>query len=268
MGSCDSILIRVLRAIRGRFWFLSGRNEMVDIHCHILPEIDDGSDSWEMTAKMCRMAALDGITHVVATPHCDGHYEYDRSHFTDMLATLSEVADGKLTFSIGCDFHLSPRNLHDAMNDPRPFAIGDTQYVLVEFDHHGIPSNAQDQLMAVISRGMVPIVTHPERNAFLIKHPETVLKFVEAGCLVQVTANAFTGFWGPKSRKAAEWLLRHEVIHVVASDAHDLELRRPVLSEARDRVAALAGAGVADALVTHNPAAIVAGQHLPTPAHR
>jgi protein-tyrosine phosphatase len=139
----------------------------------------------------------------------------------------------------------------------------------VEFDHHGIPSNASELLMALISRGMVPIITHPERNAFLIKHPETVLRFVESGCLVQVTANAFTGFWGPKSRKAAEWLLHRDAIHVVASDAHDLNLRPPVLSEAHDRVAALAGVEAADALVTHNPAAIVAGQHVPfSPARR
>ena len=242
---------------------------MVDIHCHILPAIDDGSESWETTAKMCRMAALDGITHIVATPHCDGHYDYDREHFTDMLATLSEVADGRLTFSIGCDFHVTPHTVADAMADPQRFAIGDSQYLLVEFDHHGIPTNASELLMALISRGMVPIVTHPERNAFLMKHPENVLRFIEEGCLVQVTANALTGYWGPKSRKAAEWLLHHEAIHVVASDAHDLKLRRPVLSEARDRVAALAGIETADALVTHNPAAIVAGQHVPfAPAHR
>ena len=242
---------------------------MVDIHCHILPDIDDGSESWETTARMCRMAAGDGITHVVATPHCDGHYLYDREHFTDMLATLSEVADGKLTFSIGCDFHVSPQNLDDAMADPRRFAIGDTQYMLVEFEHHGIPSNADELLMALVSRGMVPIITHPERNAFLMKNLDTVLEFIEMGCLSQVTANAFTGFWGPKSQKAAEKLLQKNAVHIVATDAHDLELRPPVLSEARDRIAALAGPDTADALVTHNPAAIVAGQHVPfSPAHR
>ena len=235
---------------------------MVDIHCHILPAIDDGAESWEVTAKMCRLAALDGITHIVATPHCDAQFDYDREHFTDMLATLSEVADGRLTFSIGCDFHVSGQNVADALADPQRYAIGDSQYLLVEFDHHGIPSNAGDLLMALTSRGMVPIITHPERNAILVKHPETVLRFIEAGCLVQVTANAFTGYWGPKSRKAAEWLLHHEAIHVVASDAHDLKLRRPVLSEARERVAALAGMEIADALLTHNPAAIVAGQHI------
>jgi protein-tyrosine phosphatase len=241
---------------------------MVDIHCHILPGIDDGSDTWETTAQMCRIAVGDGITHVVATPHCDGHYEYDRAHFTDMLATLSEVASGKLTFSIGCDFHMSPRNLEDVMTDPRQFAIGDTQYLLVEFDHHGIPTNAEEQLMAILSRGMVPIVTHPERNAFLMKNPDTVLRYIATGCLVQVTANAFTGFWGPKSQKVAEKLLHKNAIHIVASDAHDLELRPPVLSEARTRIATLAGADVAEALFDHNPAAVVAGQSVALPAKR
>jgi len=216
-----------------------------------------------MTASMCRLAALDGITHIVATPHCDAQFDYDREHFTDMLATLSEVADGRLTFSLGCDFHLTPHSVAEAMADPQRFAIGDSQYLLVEFDHHSILPNTNDMLMALISRGLVPIVTHPERNAYLMKHPETVLRFVEAGCLVQVTANALTGYWGPKSRKAAEWLLQREAVHVVATDGHDLKLRPPVLSEARDRVAALAGADTADALVTHNPAAIVSGRSVP-----
>jgi protein-tyrosine phosphatase len=237
---------------------------MVDIHCHILPAIDDGAESWVMTTAMCRMAARDGITHIVATPHCDPHFDYDREHFTDMLATLSEVGEGRLTFSIGCDFHMSPHNVHDALADPQRFAIGDSQYLLVEFDHHSIPANAAEQLQALISRGMVPIVTHPERNAFLIKHPETVLHFVEQGCLVQVTANALTGFWGPKAKKTAEWLLHRNAVHVVATDAHNLEMRPPLLSAARDRVAALAGAEVAEALVMHNPAAIVAGRSVAT----
>ena len=242
---------------------------MVDIHCHILPGIDDGPESWTTTAAMCRIAAADGITHIVATPHCDYRFDYHREHFTDMLATLSDVADGKLTFSIGCDFHMSPGNVEDAMVDPRRFAIGDTQYMMVEFDHNGIPPNAGGQLLALVSRGMVPIITHPERNAYLMKKPEAVLRFVNAGCLVQVTANAFTGSWGPKSQKAAERLLKKNAVHIVATDAHDVKMRPPVLSEARQRIASLAGAEIAEALVTNNPSAVVMGQSLaPWPARR
>jgi len=233
---------------------------MVDIHCHILPGVDDGSDTWDTTTKMCRMAVRDGITHIVATPHCDGHYEYDRAHFTDMLATMSEVSEGRLRFSIGCDFHMSPGNIEAAMNDPRQFAIGDTQYLMVEFDHHSIPQNASELLMQLLSRGMVPIITHPERNGYLMRDLAMVAAFVEMGCLTQITANALTGFWGPKSQKAAEKMLHAKLIHIVASDAHNLNLRPPVLSQARTRVAALAGADVADALFTQNPGAVVAGR--------
>jgi protein-tyrosine phosphatase len=233
---------------------------MVDIHCHILPGIDDGSDTWSTTTQMCRMALRDGITHIVATPHCDGHYEYDRPHFTDMLATLSEVSEGRLNFTIGCDFHMSPGNVDAAMNNPRQFAIGDTQYLMVEFDHHSIPKNASELLLQLLSRGMVPILTHPERNSYLMKDLDMVAKFVEMGCLSQVTANALTGFWGPKSQKAAEKLLQKKLVHIVASDAHDLNLRPPVLSQARARVAELAGEGTAEALFTTNPGAVVTGR--------
>jgi protein-tyrosine phosphatase len=93
-----------------------------------------------------------------------------------------------------------------------------------------------------------------------MKNLDVVQKFIGMGCLSQVTANAFTGFWGPKSKKAAEKLLQKKAIHIVATDAHDLNLRPPILTEARRRIVELAGADTAEALVTHNPAAVVAGQ--------
>jgi len=107
---------------------------------------------------------------------------------------------------------------------------------------------------------MVPIITHPERNGYLMKDLDMVAAFVEMGCLTQVTANALTGFWGPKSQKAAEKLLHKKLVHIVASDAHDLTLRPPVLSEARARVKALEGEDAAEALFTVNPGAVVAGR--------
>jgi protein-tyrosine phosphatase len=109
---------------------------------------------------------------------------------------------------------------------------------------------------------MVPIITHPERNAFLLKNLDTVERFVQKGCLVQVTANALTGFWGPKSKKAAEKLVQKKMVHIVATDAHDLKLRPPVLSEARKAVSSLAGPKVAEALFVNNPWAVVSGRSI------
>jgi protein-tyrosine phosphatase len=239
---------------------------MVDIHCHILPGIDDGPQSWELTAAMCRVAALDGITHIVATPHCNHEFAYDRDRYTDMLGELSDSAEGKLTFSLGCDLHFSYDNIQDALAHPRRYTIGESQYLLVEFSNFGIPPEVKRDLLFISSSGMVPIITHPERNRPLLNKPEIVLELVEQDCLVQVTANSFTGYWGSRSQKMAEWLLQRQAIHVIASDAHDPARRPPVLSEARKVVTELAGAEVADALLVQNPAAIVDGESLPGPA--
>lgn len=236
---------------------------MVDIHCHVLPGIDDGSKSWEMTAGMCGMAAADGITHIVATPHANHLYAYDRERYTDMLGQLHDAGDGKLTFSLGCDFHFSYDNIRDALEYPRRYTIGDTQYLLIEFSDYGIPPSVQQDVFTLRSHGMMPIITHPERNQLLLKKPELVLSLVEQGCLVQVTANAVTGAWGKASQKMARWLLQKQAIHAVASDAHDTANRKPILSEARRAITELAGSEVAERLVLHNPAAIVEGRSLP-----
>ena len=233
---------------------------MVDIHCHILPGVDDGSQSWEMTANMCRIAVQDGITHIVATPHSNGQYSYDRNQFLGMIEHLSDAADGKLTFSLGCDFHFSYDNIQNALTHPELYVIGNSRYLLIEFSDYGLPPSVKLDLSSLLREGLVPVITHPERNPILVRRPELVLAMVEQGCLVQVTANALTGFWGLRSKQMAEWLLMRNAVHVLASDAHDAELRRPVLSEARDQVAKLAGEEIADKLVTLNPAAIVAGK--------
>jgi protein-tyrosine phosphatase len=236
---------------------------MVDIHTHILPGIDDGSKSWEMTAEMCRIAVQDGITHMVATPHSNDVYGYDRERFTDMLGQLHDSADGKLAFSLGCDFHFSRENIDDALEHPRRYTIGDTQYLLIEFHDRGIPASVKDDILSLLSCGMVPIITHPERNQPLLKKPEMVLDLVEQGCLVQVTANAITGSWGLRSQRMTEWLLQRRAVHVIASDAHDPVRRRPIMSEARTVVEEMAEADVAEALVRLNPEAIVDGMPLP-----
>jgi len=236
---------------------------MVDIHCHILPDIDDGAKSWEMTAEMCRIAADDGITHIVATPHYNDEFLYDRERYTAMLGELHEAAGGKLAFSLGCDFHFSSDNVRDALAHPQRYAIGESQYLLIEFSDYSIPSSAKHDLRSVSSNGIVPIITHPERNPVLRRAPEMLLEMVEQGCLVQVTANALTGFWGDRPKRMAEWLLSRGAVHFVASDAHDPKRRTPVLSPARSAIATLAGDEVADALVIHNPSAVVDGERLP-----
>lgn len=236
---------------------------MIDIHCHILPEVDDGPKSWEVSVEMCRMAAADGVTHIVASPHCNDRYEFDAGYLASLVRRLQDMAGDSLRLSLGCDFHLSYDNLQRLYAQPTQYTIGGTNYLLVELSDYSIPTQIGDCFLKLGDRGITPIITHPERNAILRQSPQRVIEFVELGCAVQITANALTGFWGQRVARVATWLLEHEAVHVIASDAHDTKHRTPILSRAREMVAEMVGAEVAAALVEDNPQAVVAGQPLP-----
>jgi protein-tyrosine phosphatase len=236
---------------------------MIDIHCHLLPEVDDGAKSWAIAQEMCRIAAADGITHIVATPHANDTYVFDPELNQATLARLRELAGSALGFSLGCDFHFSYDNLQQAMQHPGRYAIAGSPYLLTEFSDFGVSSHLSEAVARLGSMGVVPIVTHPERNLLIQRKPEQVLTLIENGWVVQVTASAITGQWGETARRVAHWLLGCDAVHVLASDAHDDRHRPPLLSPAREAVAKVCGEDVARALVEDNPAAIIAGQPLP-----
>ena len=236
---------------------------MFDIHCHILPEVDDGPKSWDIAVEMCRMAVADGITHAVATPHANNRYSYDRNYLKDLLAQLQARVGTSPQLSLGCDFHLSYENLERVLEQPHLYTIGETNYLLVELSNYGVPIQIADCFMRLGDRGLTPILTHPERNPILQQTPQRVLEWVEQGCLVQVTASALTGFWGERPEIVAHWLLDRSAVHFLATDAHDHKRRVPILSQGRDLAAQIAGSEYAQALVESNPAAVVGGQPIP-----
>lgn len=236
---------------------------MVDIHCHILPEVDDGSDSWETSVEMCRLAASDGITQTVATPHANDRYPYERAQHAIRLAKLQEAAGPVPALSLGCDFHFSYDNVQAALARPGEFAIGSSGYLLVEFSDFALPPFLQDALARLGMAGLRAIITHPERNQLLQREPEQVLKLAQMGCIIQVTGSSLTGHWGGKAERMGRWLLERDAVHVLASDGHDLRHRPPVLSAGREAAAAICGPDVARALVEDNPLAIVSNQPLP-----
>jgi protein-tyrosine phosphatase len=225
---------------------------VIDIHCHILPEVDDGPKSWDAAVEMCRIAAADGITHAVATPHANDRYAYDRAYLSGLLDELREKVGPalQLQLSLGCDFHLSFENLERVLAQPHTYTIGETNYLSECFTRLG-------------DRGLTPILTHPERNPILQQTPQRILEWAEQGCLMQVTASALTGLWGERPEIIARWLLDRSAVHILASDAHDTKRRIPNLSAARDVAEKIVGAEYAEALVEGNPGAIVNGMPIP-----
>jgi protein-tyrosine phosphatase len=234
---------------------------MIDIHCHLLPCVDDGAKSWDVTLAMCRLAEQDGVTHIVATPHANYEYRYDRARHIALLEELRSRVP-RLSFSLGCDFHLSYENIEDAMDHPERYAIGDTRYLLVELSEYSVFNVAQT-LYQLQTAGLVPIVTHPERNPVILSNPDLLNSFADTGCLFQITANSLTGFWGRSSQKMCEAMLKKNMVHFIASDAHGVKNRPPILSAARHAAAKIIGLDAAAKLVDTNPGAVLSNQNTP-----
>ncbi len=131
---------------------------VIDIHCHILPEVDDGPKSWEIAEGMCRMAAKDGIEHMVATPHANDRYYYDRAYLLNLLEQLQLRVGPTPQLSLGCDFHLSYENTQAAMQTPERWCIANTRYLLVEFNNFSIPQPLDDWLASMCEREIFPII--------------------------------------------------------------------------------------------------------------
>ncbi len=233
---------------------------MVDIHSHILPEVDDGARSWEMAVDMCRMAAEDGIEHMVATPHANHEFTYKRARLCGILQELRARVGSSPTLSLGCDFHFSYDNLDSLAENPDDYTIETTPYLLVELSDYSIPPAINHELVGLIRAGLRPVITHPERNPLLARNPERVFEWVQAGCVVQVTASSVTGKWGRTAKNFAHWLIEHGAAHILATDSHNLRQRPPILSAARDLVSRKFGATVAAALVDENPRAVINGE--------
>jgi protein-tyrosine phosphatase len=209
------------------------------------------------------MAAADGIEHMVATPHANHRYIYDRDKLAQQLDHLRGLVGDKPALSLGCDFHLSYENLQDALARPEWYIIENSKFMLAELSNYSIPLQIADYFSKLGDHGITAVITHPERNPILQQDPRRVLRWVEQGCVVQVTASALTGDWGEMAWRTAVWLLQHEAVHVLATDAHDAKNRVPVLSAARKAAEEVCGAEVARALVDDNPRAIITGQPLP-----
>ena len=236
---------------------------MVDIHCHILPGLDDGAASLEVSLEMAEAAIADGITHVVATPHANSEFVFRPELVQQRRDELQVKLGGRLALGTGCDFHLSFENLRDAQRNPQKYTINQKQYLLVELGDFAIPPAMDETLHRLLLGGVSPIITHPERNNLLRAKPERLYGWLHLGCYVQVTAGSLLGRFG---RGATEWVeqwLKEDRIHFFASDAHNLTSRPLKLREAYEKVAGLRGEDVAQALFQDNPAAAFEGRPLP-----
>jgi protein-tyrosine phosphatase len=236
---------------------------MVDVHCHILPGVDDGPDSLEESLAMAESAIADGITHVVATPHSNSEYYFDYARILHLRDRLQTELGDRLKLATGCDFHLSPENLRALRLAPQPFCINQKDYLLVEFNEWAIPPSMDETLLELQCLGLRVVVTHPERNAILRQQPERLAQWVRQGCFVQVTGGSLTGDFGKQPMHAALAWIGQDLVHFVASDAHNTRGRPLRLEPAFNAVNKKFGEVQARALFIDNPMAAFEGRSLP-----
>jgi protein-tyrosine phosphatase len=239
---------------------------MVDIHHHLLPGLDDGSKDFDTSLAMAKMAAADGITHIVATPHANGRYPFDPSRNAELLAALRDALakeDVPVILGSGCDFHLSYDNLQRAYTEPGYFAINNHGYLLVELPDYSIPKQLDDSFYELRVAGAEPILTHPERNPVLQKDSSRMEGWLRQGMLVQVTTSSVLGQMGPVAERMAHRMLANRWVHFLATDAHDLKSRPPQMRAAYDVVAKKYGQEYAERICVENPLAVFEGHPLP-----
>lgn len=246
--------------------------ELVDIHCHILPDIDDGPRSFADALAMARAAVEQGITTVIATPHQCGAYAGNSPlAIREAVASFQDALRRRgipLDILPGADVRIEA-DLPARLAADEVVTLADRRrYILLELPHDVFLS-MEVLLKRLHAAGVIGILSHPERNRAIVTSPNLVAPLVESGCLMQITAGSLLGRFGSAARGCAEWLVERGLAHVVATDAHDPCHRHPDLHSAFNRLVTLGGAEVAETLCAINPARIVAAAPtLPAPRSR
>jgi protein-tyrosine phosphatase len=236
--------------------------------------VDDGPKTLEQSLEMLRLAAKSGTTDIVASPHANQEFKFEPEVVAARIEELRGAVNGAIRIHSGCDFHLSFDNIQDSLQNPSKYTINHKKYVLVEFSDLLVPKTTDDVFYQMQAAGMIPIITHPERNLLLQKKLDKLETWVESGCLLQVTAQSFLGRFGKQAKAFADLLLYRGMVHIVASDAHDTKYRPPSLKEAHEYVSKACGERRAAALFVRNPAAALSGSPIeidlepPSPAKK
>lgn len=234
---------------------------MIDIHCHLLPGIDDGPETAEQALALARACVADGIRHVVATPHVfPGRFDNLRSSIEQefsLFQALLAVHHIELGLSFAGEVRLCAEVLDLLAQEQIPFLgrCAGHHTLLLELPDAQIPLGAVNLVKHLVgSMGVRPVLVHPERNKAVMEKPERMGVFVDAGCYLQITAASLLGHFGPRVLAATDFLLKAGWVSAVASDAHNLQGRPPRMREARAVLERRFGAELAEELSLRGPA--------------
>jgi protein-tyrosine phosphatase len=233
---------------------------MIDLHSHILPGVDDGSPDLETSLAMARMAVDDGIQIMACTPHfMPGLYNNEVLDIKKRVLTLNKIlAENNIDLPLvaGGDIHIRP-DFVSCLKQNRVLCVHDTRYVLFEPPHVMKPMRLEELLFEIQMAGYVPIVTHPERLAWIEQHYPAIGRMVEGGAWMQITAGSLTGRFGKRPQYWAQRMLQDGHVHIMATDAHNLGSRPPKMAKAYGLAESEVGKDEARNLVLARPHAVL-----------
>ncbi|MDH3346980.1 MAG: hypothetical protein OEM02_02610 [Desulfobulbaceae bacterium] len=223
---------------------------MIDLHCHILPGIDDGAENIKETVRMAELAARDHIHTIVATPHITKFLPNSMEQIKEKVQQVNNVLTAN---AIPVTIITGGEIFSDQAEECLSATIGSTSYILVEFPMSYLPASTWNDITLLIDHGLRPIIAHPERNVAILHNPNLLFDLLGDNISVQVTAGSLTGEFGPSVRECAFYLLQQGIVDFIASDAHSTIHRIPQLSVAVNKAARIVGKDRATAMVTKNP---------------
>ena len=233
---------------------------MIDLHCHILPGIDDGAADVAMSLEMARMFVADGVHTVACTPHIlPGVYANSGPQILQAIAQLQSAVDAAgipLQLVAGADNHIVS-NFVQGLHSGHLLSLAGSRYVLVEPPHHVLPPRLDELFFSILVAGYVPILTHPERLTWIKGHYDLVRRLAGSGVWMQITAGSLTGRFGKSAAYWSEKMLSEGIVHILATDAHDTSRRPPILGTGRELAARRVGDAEAEHLVVTRPRAVV-----------
>lgn len=230
---------------------------MIDIHCHILPLLDDGPSTIEDSLAMLKLAAASGTTDIIATPHANAIYAFDEARVQETFEMVRARIDLPVRLHLGCELHLNYVNLKNVLARPERYTLNRSRYLLLELPDLFSTKPVARALRELIEAGLVPVIAHAERNRVVQKDEALARRWKELGCLIQITGQSLVGGFGMSAKRTAEQLIEKRLADMVASDAHNSGRRSPDLRPAYHQIVSLNGTEIAARLFVGNPALVL-----------
>ena len=231
---------------------------MTDIHSHILPGVDDGSDSFEESIRMARLAVSGGTERMLVTPHCNIPYMFDNyagEKLQDRFEALQKAVYKEnipLELYLGAEVYITD-DVVELIRAGRINPVNKGRYMLMEFGFGEAPEYMDEMLGRIINEGITPVVAHPERYYVSLDYPEMIYGWIKMGCRIQINKGSLMGRFGREPEAVARVLLGHNLVHCIASDAHTSWVRTPYMADVREYMCDLYNERYADILLGKNP---------------